>query len=326
MNLSLSGGLVINAPRGQGVEMRGEDVSIIANENSDGSSNSKAYEEEETLLTSQTGWGSPPGSAGWSRRPVYIPRKPVQNYEEMVDAFKTSLPFTLAARGTGPKVPCTLCNDSLATRAFLPCSHACVCDSCMKAAGIGPMRVKEGEGLGGGATGGDPAGAASAAAARGGSDYLSWDICPICSATILAVVPCGAVQDPKVRGRVEDIMVSVAGPAQVIKKEDLVAAGYGPLGPGFGGSEGPVSHRFRVLFGRSAKALTAFAENGAQRGGVPTSSDIKKANWDDGKPPWLGAAEWTWVRFLHSHFRTPYIPFFFSPNTHCHHSLHRMRG
>jgi hypothetical protein len=204
------------------------------------------------------GWGSPPGTAGWSRRPVLIPRRALVNdYGGSVSAFTAHLPYLQAARGSGPKVPCLLCNCALATRAFLPCSHSAVCDSCMKASGIGPMRMK---GSGSGEGSGSRAEALmaaeqealypSGAATTGGSDYLSWDMCPLCNSTILAVVPCGTVQDAKVRQRVEDIMVSVAGPAQAAKSaEELVAAGHGPLGPGFGGAEGPVSHRFKVHFG-----------------------------------------------------------------------------
>ena len=86
-------------------------------------------------------------------------------------------------------------------------------------------------------------------------------------------------------------MVSVAGPAQAARStEELVALGHGPLGPGFGGAEGPVSHRFRVHFGRSAKALAGFVKGS----GPATMSDILRSNWDGGREPWRAAADWTW--------------------------------
>jgi hypothetical protein len=120
-------------------------------------------------------------------------------------------------------------------------------------------------------------------------------------ATILAVVPNGTVKDAKIRARVEDIMVSVASPAQAA----AAAAGggaaegaLGPLGPGFGGAEGPVPHRFRVLFGRSAKALREWAaareRAGGEAAGPPTQSDLARAGFDVGREPWLSAAEYTW--------------------------------
>ena len=120
-------------------------------------------------------------------------------------------------------------------------------------------------------------------------------------ATILAVVPNGTVKDAKIRARVEDSMVSVASPAQAA----AAAAGggaaegaLGPLGPGFGGAEGPVPHRFRVLFGRSAKALREWAaareRAGGEAAGPPTQSDLARAGFDVGREPWLSAAEYTW--------------------------------
>jgi hypothetical protein len=116
------------------------------------------------------------------------------------------------------------------------------------------------------------------------------------------VVPNGSVQDAKIRAKVEDIMVSVASPAQAAAAAGAVAAGgdgvLGPLGPGFGGAEGPVPHRFRVLFGRSAKALKEWAaargQAGGEAGAPPTQSDLARAGFDAGREPWLSAADYSW--------------------------------
>lgn len=227
------------------------------------------------------------GPVGWARRPRVVARRLVADYPGMVEAFTRAMPYAAAGAG-GPRMPCLLCAEAPATRAFLPCAHACVCDGCMATQGIGPMRADRG-GDGGGE-------------GKGGSHYLSWDTCPLCSATILAVVPCGAVRDARVRARVEDLMVSVASPAQ----EAAAAAGggaaggeggaMGPLGPGFGGAEGPVPHRFRVLFGRAAKALEKWVEAREKGGAVgpATESDLAKAQFDGNREPWLSAAEYTW--------------------------------
>ena len=67
----------------------------------------------------------------------------------------------------------------------------------------------------------------------------------------------------------------------------------GPLGPGFGGAEGPVPHRFRVLFGRSAKALKEWVA-AKEKAGPPTQSDLSRAGYDAGREPWLAAADYTW--------------------------------
>ena len=47
------------------------------------------------------------------------------------------------------------------------------------------------------------------------------------------------------------------------------------------------------MAGRAAKALEKWAASGA-RSGPATTSDLVKANWDGGREPWRGAAEWTW--------------------------------
>ena len=115
------------------------------------------------------------------------------------------------------------------------------------------------------------------------------------------MVPNGSVKDAKIRARVEDIMVSVASPAQAAAAAAGAAGGdgaLGPLGPGFGGAEGPVPHRFRVLFGRSAKALREWAAARERAGGAaagpPTQSDLASAGFDDGREPWYSAADYTW--------------------------------
>jgi hypothetical protein len=104
------------------------------------------------------------------------------------------------------------------------------------------------------------------------------------------------VKDANIRARVEDIMVSVASPAQAAAAASGAAGDdgvMGPLGPGFGGAEGPVPHRFRVLFGRSAKALKEWVA-AKEKAGPPTQSDLSRAGYDAGREPWLAAADYTW--------------------------------
>jgi hypothetical protein len=246
----------------------------------------------------------------------------VQDYNELAAEYRAHEPYAAAARG-GPKLPCLLCGDALATRAFLPCAHACVCDGCMKTRGMGPMKVNKALLMGGGAA----AAAAAGAPGKGGSSYLTWDVCPLCVGSVLAVVPCGTVQDAAVRARVEDIMNTVAGPAQAAASSGAPAAvpphagsgpvaatlaaapapppkvpaavlsagdALGPLGAGFGGAEGPVTNKFRVLFKRAGKLLSEHAATGGASRGPPTRSDMARALWDENRDVWLDAADWTW--------------------------------
>ena len=131
-----------------------------------------------------------------------------------------------------------------------------------------------------------------------GSSYLQWDTCPLCTAAVLAVVPNGTVNDAAIRTRVENISVSVAGPAAAAAtgQIDPRTAGdsLGPLGDGFGGAEGPVPTRFRTLFKRSAKLLSDYAARNGAEHGPPTRSDISRAEYDNERDLWLDAADWTW--------------------------------
>jgi len=113
------------------------------------------------------------GPVGWSRRPRVLQRKLVADYPGMVDAFKRAIPYAAAAAGGAP-VTCLLCGEAPAKRAFLPCAHSCVCDGCMAAQNIGPMRADGGAGAEGdsGATA-----TITGKTSRGGSHYLSWDMC-----------------------------------------------------------------------------------------------------------------------------------------------------
>jgi hypothetical protein len=115
---------------------------------------------------------------------------------------------------------------------------------------------------------------------------------------VLAVVPNGTVNDAAIRTRVENISVSVAGPAAAAAtgQIDPRTAGdsLGPLGDGFGGAEGPVPTRFRTLFKRSAKLLSDYAARNGAEHGPPTRSDISRAEYDNERDLWLDAADWTW--------------------------------
>ena len=117
------------------------------------------------------------GPVGWARRPHVIGRKLVADYPGMVDAFKRAMPYASAAAG-GAAVACLLCGEAPATRAFLPCAHACVCDACMARENIGPMRADVGAAAAGSDRGGGAGGGGGPGkTARGGSHYLSWDMC-----------------------------------------------------------------------------------------------------------------------------------------------------
>ena len=294
----------------------------------DGGSADGSFDDAEPVHDVLDVVGSAPGDAGWARRPRAVRRKMIQDYSELAAEYRAHEPYAAAARG-GPKLPCLLCGDALATRAFLPCSHACVCDGCMKARGMGPMKVNKALLMGGGGT---TAAAASGAPGKGGSSYLTWDVCPLCIASVLAVVPCGTVQDAAVRNRVEDIMNTVAGPAQAAATAGaappvaahagsgpiaatlataaaagtastvpkvpaaVLSAGdaFGPLGAGFGGAEGPVTNKFKVLFKRAGKMLSEHAATGGAARGPPTRSEMARALWDETSNVWLDAADWTW--------------------------------
>ncbi len=149
---------------------------------------------------------------------------------------------------------------------------------------------------------------------KGGSGYLEWNACPVCAASIVAIVPAGTAADASVRARVEDVLVNVASPAAAAAAAALKAAGagplsvtlaaaaaataggdaHGPLGDGFGGADGPVSPAFKTLFKRAARMLEAHVAAGGGARGPPTRSDLARADYDDSRDLWLDAAEWTW--------------------------------
>jgi hypothetical protein len=173
-----------------------------------------------------------------------------QDYQAITAAYNAQKQFKDAARGA-INMACVLCHKNKVTRAFLPCEHASVCDACAEKNDIGPMRPLT---LGGKALG------------RGKvtSGHLVWDLCPICLSNILAVVPCGTTQDPAIKGRVEAMMISVAG--------------------GSGAAEA-VPARFRSLFARSARVLSDWALKGDRSAGPPTKSALLASGWDGGLEP-----------------------------------------
>ena len=276
LELSLSGGLILAAPR-------------IA----DTADDDEIFHVLDVIAC-------PPSNAGWGQRvPRMHRRKLVQDYPTLVDDFRRTLPYAAAARG-GPALPCLLCSKAPATRTFLPCAHACVCDGCMRALAVGPMRTLRAAGAGPAATGVIADG--SLTMRKEGSAYLQWDSCPLCLSAVLAVVPNGAVNDPAVRARIETIAVSVSGPAaaaangqiDVGPNPNLAGDAHGPLGDGFGGAEGPVTGRFRTLFKRAGKQLLEYTAKGGNATGPPTRSDISRAEYDEERELWLDAATWTW--------------------------------
>jgi hypothetical protein len=174
-----------------------------------------------------------------------------QDYQAITAAYNAQKQFKEAARGS-VKMACVLCHKNKVTRAFLPCEHAAVCDACCEKNDIGPMR---------------PNIATGKAPGRGkvSSGHIMWDMCPVCLGNVLAIVPCGTTQDPTIRRRVEDMLVSVAG--------------------GQGAAEA-VPQRFKTLFARAARLLRDWAEAKQSGRGVPpgppTKSAIAASGWEGG--------------------------------------------
>ena len=96
---------------------------------------------------------------------------------------------------------------------------------------------------------------------------VMWDLCPVCLASIHAIVPCGTTQDPAIRRRVEDMSVAVLG--------------------GAGAGAEAVPQRFRMLFARAARLLAdwALALRAGRATGPATRSDLAAAGWVGGLEP-----------------------------------------
>ena len=94
-----------------------------------------------------------------------------------------------------------------------------------------------------------------------------WDLCPVCLASIHAIVPCGTTQDPAIRRRVEDMSVAVLG--------------------GAGAGAEAVPQRFRMLFARAARLLADWAQahRAGRATGPATRSDLAAAGWAGGLEP-----------------------------------------
>ena len=179
-----------------------------------------------------------------------------QDYHAIVAAYNAQKQFKEAARGN-IKMACVLCHKAKVTRAFLPCEHAAVCDACCEKNDIGPLRPLPGAAAAGRAPG----------RGKGSSGHVMWDLCPVCLASIHAIVPCGTTQDPAIRRRVEDMSVSVLG--------------------GAGAGAEAVPQRFRMLFARAARLLVdwAHAHRSGRAAGPPTRSDLAAAGWEGGIEP-----------------------------------------
>lgn len=192
-----------------------------------------------------------------------------ENYLAMVQAHAAEQPYKDAAHGRVEPPKCVLCHEVRVTRAFLPCEHACACDPCIARLELGPpiarMRHMSAAGkevsritaadviktaTGGAGTSAAVAADSGGAAPAGAAMY--WDMCPVCVAQIVSIVPIGELNGDHAKK-----VMAAALPLMV------------------GGSVQPVSTDFARLFAVSGKKLRKWVHARQTTGkwsGPPTRS------------------------------------------------------
>jgi hypothetical protein len=120
------------------------------------------------------------------------------NYLGMVAAHRSYEPYVQAAQMPDFPVDCVLCQIRTVSTAFLPCNHACVCDTCMGENDIHPIVQSQWS----------AANFVHPRSMTSASEATAWQHCPLCLHPIWLLARCGTLADPAINKQLTDCMAA----------------------------------------------------------------------------------------------------------------------